>query len=51
MPTKIVITEAKRLMEALRNYIRIRKQMKIVDLFGTIDFDADYDYKKQRSRR
>ncbi|HEV7426328.1 MAG TPA: type II toxin-antitoxin system VapB family antitoxin [Thermoanaerobaculia bacterium] len=37
--------------EALREYIRIRKQMKIVDLFGTIDFDPNYDSKKQRNRR
>ncbi|MCK5036221.1 MAG: hypothetical protein KAS73_10040 [Candidatus Sabulitectum sp.] len=25
-----------------------REQMKIVALFGTIEFDPDYDYKKQR---
>ena len=37
--------------EALREYIQRRKQREILDLFGTIDFDPEYDYKKQRRRR
>lgn len=37
--------------EALREYIQRRRQMKILDLFGSVDWDADYDYKKQRARR
>lgn len=37
--------------EALVEYIRRRKQAKIVDLFGTIDFDATYDYKRRRAHR
>jgi Arc/MetJ family transcription regulator len=36
--------------EALREYIQRRKQAKVVDLFGTIEFDPGYDYKKQRRR-
>jgi Arc/MetJ family transcription regulator len=36
--------------EALREYIQHRKQAKIVDLFGKIEFDRKYDYKKQRRR-
>lgn len=36
--------------EALEEYIRRRKQLRVLELFGTIDFDPDYDYKKQRSR-
>ena len=36
--------------EALEEYIQRRKQAKIVRLFGTIDFDKDYDYKEQRRR-
>ncbi len=35
--------------EALREYIQRREQRRILDLFGTIDFDPDYDHKKQRS--
>ena len=34
--------------EALVEYIQRRKQAKVVGLFGKIDFDPDYDYKKQR---
>jgi len=37
--------------EALVEYIRRRKQRKIIDLFGTVDFDPGYDYKKQRRKR
>jgi len=36
--------------EALEEYIQRRKQAKILDLFGTIDFDPKYDYKKQRRK-
>ena len=36
--------------EALEEYIRRRKQMRLIDLFGKIDFDPAYDYKKQRRR-
>ena len=36
--------------EALREYVLRRKQLEILDLFGTIDFDPDYDYKEQRRR-
>jgi Arc/MetJ family transcription regulator len=37
--------------EALREYILRRKQRRILDLFGTIDFEPEYDYKAQRGRR
>ncbi len=36
--------------EALREYIQRRRQTKLVELFGTIDFDPGHDYKKQRRR-
>ena len=36
--------------EALEEYVRRRKQAKIVDLFGKIDFDKTFDYKKRRRR-
>jgi hypothetical protein len=44
-------TKKETVNEALREYIRYRKQMGIKDLFGKIDYDADYDYKKLRRRR
>jgi len=36
--------------EALLEYIQHRKQAKILKLFGTVEFDLNYDYKKQRKR-
>ena len=35
---------------ALRDYIQRRKRLKVLDLFGTIDYDPDYDYKHQRQQ-
>ena len=36
--------------EALQEYIGRRKQARIIDLFGAIDYDPKYDYKTQRRR-
>ena len=36
--------------EALLEYVQRRKQAKILDLFGKVDFDLKYDYKRQRRR-
>ena len=36
--------------QALMEYVQKRNQASVVDLFGTIDFDDDYDYKGERSR-
>jgi hypothetical protein len=36
--------------EALKEYIQRRRQAKTTDLFGRIEIDAAYDYKKQRRR-
>jgi hypothetical protein len=35
---------------ALREYIQRRKRLKVLDFFGTIDYDPDYDYKQQRQQ-
>lgn len=35
---------------ALREYIQRRKRLQVLNLFGTIDYDQDYDYKQQRHR-
>ena len=37
--------------EALREFIQRRKQAEILKLFGTVDFDPDYDYKQGRNRQ
>lgn len=36
---------------ALEAYVRHHKQQEIISLFGTIDFDPEYDYKAERMRR
>ncbi len=36
--------------EALEEYIRRRRQARIVRLFGRIDFDPAYNYKRHRRR-
>ena len=36
---------------ALKEYIKYRKQLKILLLAGTVDFDPDYDSKAQRRRK
>lgn len=55
-----IIEEAKRVgghrtkkaavLEALEEYIQYHKQQQLIDLFGTIQYESDYDYKAQRKR-
>ena len=35
--------------EALTEYIQRREQLKVSGLFGSIDYESDYDYKAQRN--
>ena len=35
---------------ALQEYIKHKKQVELFDMFGAVDFDEDYDYKKNRQR-
>ena len=44
-------TKKEAVTKALEEYVRRRQQLKIIELFGTIDFDPDYDYKKERKKR
>jgi Arc/MetJ family transcription regulator len=43
-------TKKEAVTEALKEYIARRRQRRITSLFGTIDYDPRYDYKKQRRR-
>jgi hypothetical protein len=43
-------TKKEAVMIALKEYIAHKKQLKILDLFGHVDFDKNYDYKKARTR-
>ena len=37
--------------EALEEYIQRRKQIEILQLFNTIDYEPEYDYKEQRKKK
>jgi len=37
--------------EALREFIQRRQRVDLVKLFGTIDYDTKYNYKKDRRAR
>jgi len=43
-------TKKEAVTAALDEYIRRRKQTQILDLFDTIDYQEDYDYKTNRRR-
>jgi hypothetical protein len=36
---------------ALEEYIARREQVRILELFGTVEMDPTYDYKAERTRR
>lgn len=36
--------------QALQEYISRREQKRLTELFGSLEWDADYDYKNERSR-
>ena len=44
-------TKKETVTEALVEYIQRRQQARVTELFGTVDYDPKYDYKKQRRRR
>ncbi len=41
-------TKKEAVTAALDEFIRRRKQLEILNHFGTIDFDPEYDYRKMR---
>ena len=44
-------TKRETVNEALKEYIQRRRRRRILDLFGTIDYDPTYDYKHARRKR
>jgi putative antitoxin of VapBC-like toxin-antitoxin system len=44
-------TKKETVTEALQEYISRRKQLGVLDLFGSVDYDRKYHYKTQRRRR
>ncbi|HSH05220.1 MAG TPA: type II toxin-antitoxin system VapB family antitoxin [Anaerolineae bacterium] len=43
-------SEVAAVVAALEEYVRYQKQLQIIDLFGVIEYDAEYDYKSQRQQ-
>jgi Arc/MetJ family transcription regulator len=43
-------TKRETVNEALTEYVQRRKRRHLVKLFGTVDFQADWDHKKSRRR-
>lgn len=43
-------TKKETVTTALREFIARREQRQLGDLFGTLDWDPEYDYKAARSR-
>jgi len=41
-------TKKEAVTTALQEYVQRRKQLEILNFFGTIDYDPAYDYKKMR---
>ena len=37
--------------EALQEYVQRRKQLEVMKLFGTIEYEDDYNYKAQRQKQ
>jgi len=44
-------TKKEAVTAALDEYIRRHKQRRLLELFGTIDYDRTYDYKAERRRK
>jgi len=44
-------TKKEAVNSALEEYVKRRKKLRILELFGTVDFDPKYDYKAERRRK
>ena len=44
-------TKKAAVMAALEEYVRKHEQQEVKSLFGTIEFDDDFDYKQSRKRK
>jgi hypothetical protein len=44
-------TKKEAVTAALDEYIRKRKKLDVLEMFGKIDYDEDYNYKLERDRK
>lgn len=41
-------TEREAVNTALKEFVQRREQLQILELFGTVEYETGYDYKRQR---
>ena len=41
-------TKKEAVNQALSEYVQRREQLKVLDFFGKVDLDPEFDYKRQR---
>jgi hypothetical protein len=46
-----LVAEARATRAALDEYVRRRKQLNVIEMFGKIDYDENFDYKLERERK
>lgn len=44
-------TKREAVNKALAEFVQRREQLRILGLFGTVDFDPGYNYKDQRAKK
>ncbi len=44
-------TKKEAVNQALSEYVQRREQLRVLDFFGKVDLDPEFDYKKQRKVR
>ncbi len=44
-------TKKEAVTAALTEYVKRRRRLRIVEMFGTVEYDPQYDYKAERRRR
>ena len=44
-------TKREAVNKALAEFVQRREQQQVLNLFGTVDYDPEHDYKLQRSRK
>ncbi len=44
-------TKKEAVTAALAEYVKRRKQLRILEAFGSVDFNRNYDYKAERRRK
>lgn len=42
-------TKKEAVNQALTEYVQRREQLRVLDFFGKVDLDPEFDYKKQRT--